>query len=72
MAVRFGRTVDRNVDALSVSNEKLRRNLGDDYADTFTWFNESGFDVDLAAVRANRDISFSTLDESLRTNGWEG
>lgn len=71
MAVRFAEVVDRDVSAVSVPNQKLRESLGDDYADMFAWFNRSGFDADLTAVRRDHDVASSTFDDYLRENGWK-
>ncbi|WP_158056266.1 NmrA/HSCARG family protein [Halorussus halophilus] len=69
-AQTFADVLDRPVEPIHVSIDDLREQMGEEMAVMFEWFNESGYEADIEALRANHDVAFSTLEEYLRRHDW--
>lgn len=67
----FTRVVGRPVEYSQMSWDDYREMAGEEYHDMFRWFQDVGYDVDLAARRRERP-ELTSFEEYLRRHGWEG
>lgn len=67
----FTRVVGRPVEYSQTSWDDYREMAGEEYHDMFRWFQDVGYDVDLAARRRERP-ELTSFEEYLRRHGWEG
>jgi len=70
MAQLFGEVLSHRVDPVSVPIEEARAGVDDVYADMHVWFNEYGYEVDIAALDQNHPVSLHDLEDYLRRHGW--
>lgn len=71
VAAIFGRVIGRTVEYRQVDWEEYRKAAGDEYHDMFRWFQDVGYDADIAALRREYD-SLTDFETYLRRGGWEG
>lgn len=67
----FTRVVGRPVEYSQMSWDHYREMAGEEYHDMFRWFQDVGYDVDLAARRRERP-ELTSFEEYLSRHGWEG
>jgi uncharacterized protein YbjT (DUF2867 family) len=67
----FARVVGRSVSYHQVPWEEYRRAAGDEYHDMFRWFQDVGYDADVAACRAVYP-ELTSFESYLRGAGWAG
>jgi uncharacterized protein YbjT (DUF2867 family) len=70
-AATFGRVLGRPVAYQQVPWDDYRKAAGEEYHDMFRWFQEGGYEADIAALRREY-AELTTFEEYLRRNGWEG
>jgi uncharacterized protein YbjT (DUF2867 family) len=71
VAETFTRVVGRPVEYSQMSWDDYREMAGEEYHDMFRWFQDVGYDADLAARRRERP-ELTSFEEYLRRHGWEG
>ncbi|WP_101295113.1 NmrA/HSCARG family protein [Halegenticoccus soli] len=64
-AARFADVLGVEMAVEHVPIDGLRERRGEEMATMFEWFNERGYDVDLAALRRDHDVAFTRLEEYL-------
>lgn len=70
-AETFSRVTGREVSYLQVPWDQYREAMGEEFTAMNRWFNEVGYEADIAALRGEYP-ELSTLEHYLRSNGWEG
>lgn len=70
MGARFAAITGNEIEVQHVPVDALRDEMGDEYGDMFEWFNDYGYEADLAELRANHPVEFTRLETYLETNGW--
>ena len=65
----FGRVLGRPVQYVQLPLEQMRQRMGEDGMKMYGWFNEVGYEADLAALRSLRP-TLLTLEAWLRKTGW--
>jgi uncharacterized protein YbjT (DUF2867 family) len=70
IAGTFSRVIGRNVDYFQVPWEGFEEQMGEEYTIMYRWFNDEGYEADIAALRDEypRLVSF---EQYLRGHGWE-
>jgi uncharacterized protein YbjT (DUF2867 family) len=71
VAETFARVIGRPVEYSQVSWEDYRQMAGEEYHDMFRWFQDVGYDVDIAARRTELP-ELKSFEDYLRRHGWEG
>jgi len=69
-AETFGRVIGRPVSYAQVPWERYREQAGDENTEMFRWFELEGYDADIEVLREIHP-GLATLEEYLRTSGWE-
>jgi hypothetical protein len=62
-AAVFADALDHDVLAVHLDVDDYRAEAGDELADMYQWFNDEGYDVDVAALAARTGIDFTTFAE---------
>lgn len=70
MADVFGRIIGREVHYVQMPMEQTRQSVGEEGAKMYEWFNEVGYDADIAALRRAYPNPI-TLERYLRDHDWE-
>jgi uncharacterized protein YbjT (DUF2867 family) len=70
VAQTFGRVIGRPVRYVQVPWEQFRQAAGEEYERMYRWFEDVGYDVDIAALRRIAP-QLTTFEQYLRTHGWE-
>lgn len=70
MAVRFADLMDQPIEVTSVPLDALEEQMGEEYAVMFEWFNEHGYEADLAGLRADHNIEFTRFERYLDKHDW--
>ena len=70
LAETFGRVMGRKVEYVQVPWEEFREAYGEDLAVMYEWFNEVGYEADIAALRAEYP-GLTTFERYLRDHGWD-
>lgn len=70
IAEMFGRVIGRKVDYAQVSWEEFRAAYGEDLTVMYEWFNEVGYEADIAALREEYP-NLTTFEQHLRNHGWD-
>ncbi len=70
IADTFARVIGRQVDYVQSPWEQFEGQMGEEYTVMYRWFNDHGYEADIAALRKEHPglISF---EEYLRGHGWE-
>ena len=71
VAETFGRVVGRPVRYVQLPWDQYKRAAGEEYTKMFRWFENVGYDVDVAALRRVAP-QLTPFDQFLRSHEWEG
>jgi uncharacterized protein YbjT (DUF2867 family) len=71
IAEAFGRVMGREVGYYQVPWEQFEERMGEEYAVMYRWFNDVGYEADIAALRQEHP-GLIDLEGYLRGHGWEG
>jgi uncharacterized protein YbjT (DUF2867 family) len=70
LAETLGRVIGREVEYVQVSWEEFREAYGEDLTVMYEWFNEVGYEADIAALR-DEYPGLTTFEQYLRNHGWD-
>ncbi len=70
IAGTFSRVIGRDVDYFQVPWEGFEEQMGEEYAVMYRWFNDYGYEADIAALR-DEYPGLVSFEQYLRTHGWE-
>jgi hypothetical protein len=70
IAGTFARVIGRNVDYFQVPWEDFEEQMGEESAVMYRWFNDRGYEADVAALREEHP-GLVSLEQYLRGHGWE-
>ena len=70
IAGTFSRVIWRNVDYLQVPWEGFEEQMGEEYTIMYRWFNDQGYEANIAALR-DEYPGLSSFEQYLRAHGWE-
>jgi uncharacterized protein YbjT (DUF2867 family) len=70
IAETFSRVVGREIDYYQVPWDQFEEQMGEEYAVMYRWFNDYGYEADIAALREEHP-GLITFEQYLRTHGWE-
>ena len=70
IAGTFSRVIGRNVDFFQVPWEGFEEQMGEEYTIMYRWFNDYGYEANIAALR-DEYPRLSSLEQYLRSHGWE-
>ena len=70
MANAFSTVMSTDVEPQHVPMDVTREQMGEEYAVMFEWFNESGYDADIEALRNEHDLETVDLETYLSKNNW--
>ena len=71
IAEAFGRVTGREVGYYQVPWEQFEEQMGEEYAVMYRWFNDVGYEADIAALRQEHP-ELTDFERYLRGHGWEG
>ncbi len=71
IATTISRVIGRDVNYYQVPWDQFEENAGEEFTVMYRWFNDHGYEADIAALREHRQ-ALVTLDRYLRTHDWEG
>jgi uncharacterized protein YbjT (DUF2867 family) len=71
VAGAFGRVIGRPVEYVEMPMEQARQMMGEEGEIMLRWFNDVGYEADIAALRQEHP-GLTTLEGYLRAHGWEG
>jgi uncharacterized protein YbjT (DUF2867 family) len=70
LAVRFSDVTDVDVSPTHLSIENVEKQMGEEYAVMFEWYNDRDLQISLSEIRAKHDVNFSRFVEYLVSTGW--
>jgi len=70
IAGTFSRVIGRNVEYFQVPWEGFEEQMGEEYAVMYRWFNDHGYEADIAALREEHP-GLVSFEQYLRAHGWE-
>lgn len=70
IADTFSRVIGRQVDYFQVPWENFEEQMGEEFTVMYRWFNDHGYEADIAALRGEHP-GLVSLEKYLRANGWE-
>jgi uncharacterized protein YbjT (DUF2867 family) len=70
IAATFSRVIGRQVDYFQVPWEGFEEQMGEEYAVMYRWFNDQGYEADIAALR-DEYPDLASFEQYLRGHGWE-
>jgi uncharacterized protein YbjT (DUF2867 family) len=70
-AETFSRVTGREIEYYQVPWDQFREQMGEEYAVMYGWFNDVGYEADIAALRQEYP-ELTTFEQYLRGHGWEG
>ena len=70
VAGTFSRVTSRNVDYLQVPWEGFEEQMGEEYTVMYRWFNDHGYEANIAALR-DEYPGLASFEQYLRGHGWE-
>jgi len=70
IAGTFSRVIGRNVDYFRVPWEGFEEQMGEEYTVMYRWFNDHGYEADIAALR-DEYPGLASFEQYLRAHGWE-
>jgi uncharacterized protein YbjT (DUF2867 family) len=70
IAGTFSRVIGRNVDYLQVPWEGFEEQMGEEYTVMYRWFNDHGYEANIAALR-DEYPGLASFEQYLRGQGWE-
>lgn len=71
VALTFARMIGKEVRHVHIGWDEFRRAAGEEIFEMYRWFEEEGYDADLAALQGEGH-RLIPLEEYLRRHGWEG
>ena len=71
IAETFGRVIGREIGYYQVPWNQFEEQMGEEYAVMYRWFNDVGYEADIAALRQEYP-ELTTFERYLRSHGWEG
>ena len=71
IAETFGRVIGREISYYQVPWNQFEEQMGEEYAVMYRWFNDVGYEADIAALRQEYP-ELTTFERYLRSHGWEG
>ena len=71
IAETFSRVTGKEIDYYQVPWDQFEEQMGEEYAVMYRWFNEVGYEADIAALRQEYP-ELTTFEGYLRGHGWEG
>ncbi len=71
IAETFGRVIGREISYYQVPWNQFEEQMGEEYAVMYRWFNDVGYEADIAALRQEYP-KLTTFERYLRSHGWEG
>ena len=70
IAGTLSRVIGHNVDYFQVPWEGFEEQMGEEYAVMYRWFNDYGYEADIAALKKEHP-GLVTFEQYLRSHGWE-
>ena len=70
IAGTLSRVIGRNVDYFQVPWEGFEEQMGEEYAVMYRWFNDHGYEANIAALR-DEYPGLASFEQYLRGHGWE-
>lgn len=70
IAGTFSRVIGRNVDYFQVPWDGFEEQMGEEYTIMYRWFNDYGYEADIAALR-DEYPGLASFEQYLRGHGWE-
>ena len=70
IAGTFSRVIGRDVDYFQVPWEGFEEQMGEEYAVMYRWFNDHGYEADIAGLREEHP-GLASFEQYLRAHGWE-
>jgi uncharacterized protein YbjT (DUF2867 family) len=70
IADTFSRVIGRQVDYFRTPWDQFEQQMGEEATVMYRWFNDYGYEADIAALRAEHP-GLVSLERYLRSNGWE-
>jgi uncharacterized protein YbjT (DUF2867 family) len=70
IAGTFSRVIGRNVDYFQVPWEGFEDQMGEEYTVMYRWFNDRGYEANIAALR-DEYPGLASFEQYLRGHGWE-
>lgn len=67
IAASLSEVLGHEVEAVHVPIEAVRGEMPDELVAMYEWFNETGYDIDISALRERTGIEFATLDDYLES-----
>jgi uncharacterized protein YbjT (DUF2867 family) len=71
IAETFGRVIGGEISYYQVPWDQFEEQMGEEGAVMYRWFNEVGYEADIAALRREYP-ELTTFERYLRSHGWEG
>jgi uncharacterized protein YbjT (DUF2867 family) len=71
IAETFGRVIGGEIGYYQVPWDQFEEQMGEEYAVMYRWFNDVGYEADIAALRQEYP-NLTTFERYLRSHGWEG
>ncbi len=71
IAETFGRVIGKEISYYQVPWDQFEEQMGEEGAFMYRWFNEVGYEADIAALRQEYP-ELTTFERYLRSHGWEG
>ena len=70
IAETFSRVSEKEIDYFQVPWDQFEEQMGEEYAVMYRWFNDVGYEADIAALRREY-TELTTFEQYLRSHGWE-
>ncbi|MEF8827283.1 MAG: NmrA/HSCARG family protein [Halapricum sp.] len=70
MAQILSQVTDADVQPVTVPIEEARKEMGEEMAELFQWFNDEGYAVDTEALERRFGFEFTSFREYLKKNDW--
>lgn len=70
MAHILTEVTDADVHPFTVPIDEARKEMGEEMAELFQWFNDVGYEVDIESVERRFGFEFTSFREYLQNNGW--
>jgi uncharacterized protein YbjT (DUF2867 family) len=70
IADTFSRVIGRQVDYFQSPWDQFEEQMGEEYTVMYRWFNDYGYEADIAALR-EENPGLVSFEQYLRANGWE-
>jgi uncharacterized protein YbjT (DUF2867 family) len=71
IAETFSRVIGKEISYYQVPWDQFEEQMGEEYAVMYRWFNDVGYEADIAALRQEYP-ELTSFEQYLRSHGWEG